>query len=71
MIDDLWNSKWNDIFLKIYILTTILSVSGILFFWHEDQILRAQICCIGLLWSVFGLLINKVGKTNDYKTRKG
>jgi hypothetical protein len=60
-MDKWWNPEWTKIFFKIYIASSIICFLGVAFFWYSGPIEIAQIFALGLMWSIFGSLINRQG----------
>lgn len=57
-MDKWWNPEWTVVLYKIYAVLSVICLLGVLFFWYYGPKEIAQIFGLGLLWSVFGTLIN-------------
>ena len=60
-MDRWWNPKWTETLFKIYIVSSIICFLGVVIFWYFGPIEIAQMCGLGLMWSIFGSLINRQG----------
>lgn len=59
MSEELWPENWSKTLFHIYSGLIVVFILGVICFWISGPIEIAQICALGLLWCLFGAILNR------------
>ena len=55
-----WEVEWSKKLFLMYVVLSVISFLGVIYFGMMGPIELAQICGLALFWTVFGSFINSV-----------